>query len=272
MPAMLHNLHELAVLAQQTALVAGEAVLLYCLSRILFVWALEAAVMGGHGGGWVVKLLRTPGNMVHEVSHAAGYLIFGFRVKALVPAISDPQGRGLCRPGKAWSPLAFPWLATAAAALMPLLVGALVLRGLASCLQIPFTSGPGADGGPGPFLLGSLKATLWQLHYHDWRTWAFLLLCFSVSAELAPSDTDLRRGVPAIVALSVGLLAAALLLGGLRPHSPAWLWFRAVSSSGLHWLAGVWAFGLLATGVAAVFALPAAVVFRRLRRALRARR
>ena len=71
-------------LVPQVLMVAAQAFLLYCLSRLLFVWVLRALANDGHGGGALVKLLRLPGNAVHELSHCIGYLVCGYRVKHLV--------------------------------------------------------------------------------------------------------------------------------------------------------------------------------------------
>jgi hypothetical protein len=187
-PPVMHSFAAVKILAQEITIVAVEIVFLYALSRILFDWVLKAFATRSHGGGWFIKALRLPGNAVHEVSHAIGYLIFGYRIRDLDTCITDPKGRGACHPGPAWSPIAFPWLATAAAAAFPLLMGPLVLRGLASVLDIPFTTGKHQpNDGATLFLFDSLRATLHALNFHDWRTYLFLILAFSVGAELAPA-------------------------------------------------------------------------------------
>jgi len=263
---------EVRALAQEIAFVALEAALLYSLSRLLFVWVLESVVMRGHGGGWAIKLLRLPGNMVHEVSHAAGYWLCGYRVRELVPCISDPQGRGLCRVGKPWSPVASPWLATVTSAVLPLLVGTLVLRGLASVLEIPFTGGErGPHDGPVMSLLRSIWATLWSLDYREWRTYVFLLLAFSIGAELAPSETDLRRSIAPLLGIALGLAITAVYLGCLHPDWLAWKLFAQYLSRGLYWVAAALGFGFLATALAATFTLGPAIAWRKARRRMNAR-
>lgn len=254
-------------LAEKVILVALEAVALYCLSRILFVWVLQALATRQTGGGWLIKVLRLPGNLVHEISHATGYLLCGYRVKRLVLCISDPKGRGACKPGRAWCPIAFPWLATASAAVLPLIIGALSLRGIAVMLDIPFTNGPGAPGdGPLLVLWDGVRATLRAMDYHDWRTYLFLYFGFSIGAELAPSQTDLRRSVIPVLGIAIGLACATYYLGHLHADSRAWEVFAGALSRGLRWMSSLLAFGILATALLAAVTVIPALVWRAARR------
>lgn len=232
--------------ARQIALVAGEAAVLFLASRLLFTWVLESA----WGSAWwrrlLVAILRTPGNLLHEVSHAIGYLLTGYRVRRIVPFLLDPEGRGLCQPGRPWSPVALPWLATGAAALMPLITGALALQYLSTVLGVP--QDPQAlAGGPGAWR--QLPHILLGLDYHSWRTWVFLYLALSIGAELAPSDVDLRRSLPALAAAAGLLVVLTIAVAQLAPTSAlrhdyviylSWL-IRATSS--------VLDFGLMAVGL-----------------------
>ncbi len=95
-------------LIRQIRLVAGEAALLYIASRLVFIWALES--VAGRSGlrRFLLGILRGPGNILHEVSHAVGYTVAGYRVRRVVPFFLDREGRGKCQPGKPWSPLALP--------------------------------------------------------------------------------------------------------------------------------------------------------------------
>jgi len=254
-------------LTQKVLIVALEAVFLYALSRILFVWVLQALVMRQEGGGWIVRCLRLPGNVVHELSHAAGYLVCGYTIKHLSFCTNDPRGRGRCRPGDPWSPVHFPWLATAAAAVFPLIMGAAALRLVAHFLGIQFFEGYRVDGeGVTLRVVDSVWATLRGLDYHDWRTYLFLLLGFSIGAELAPSETDLRRSVVPLLGLAAGVIGALLYLGYRAPDSSLWLWYSHSLAAGLAWLSSLLGFGVLATMlIAAVTVLPA-LAFRALRR------
>lgn len=88
-------------LFEKLAVVAAQGVLLFVLSRALFVWVLQALASRNPRarGGWLVLLVRLPGNLVHEISHALGFLICGYRVRRLVPCIFDRAGGGACQPG-----------------------------------------------------------------------------------------------------------------------------------------------------------------------------
>ncbi|MEI6500064.1 MAG: hypothetical protein WCP21_03445, partial [Armatimonadota bacterium] len=112
------------IMALNSALlsVAAEAALLLVLSRILFILVVSAFA-DRRGKGLVLGVLRLPGNFIHELSHAIGFLLCGYRIKRLLLCVFDREGRGFCTPGAAWSPFAFPQLAVGVAALMPLLLG-----------------------------------------------------------------------------------------------------------------------------------------------------
>ena len=258
-----------AHVAAKIAMVALQAGTLYCLSRLLFVWVLQSLATGGHGGGWAVKVLRLPGNIVHEVSHALGYLLCGYRVQRLQFCVSDPKGRGMCRPGKPWSPVSFPWLATAAAALLPLVTGALVLRGVAEVLDIPFTQDDRDPGEPAPVTFwNTIWLTLQMLDYRDWRTWLFLYAGFSIGAELAPSDVDLKRSLVPVGALGAGLAAFTLYVGGLHPTSALWRWSSVALAEGMAALSSVLVFGIIATSLLIALTAGPAMLWRGIRRIL----
>lgn len=260
------------LLAQKVLIVALEATFLYALSRILFVWVLQAMVVRRQGGGWFVRLLRLPGNVVHELSHAAGYLLCGYRVKKLAFCVNDPRGRGRCQPGDPWSPIHFPWLATASAAVFPLLLGTVALQQMARLLGIHFLMGESLDGsGMTLQLLDSLRATLSNLSHDDWRTYVFLLLGFSIGAELAPSETDLRRSVVPLLGLAAGAIGALFYLGYRLPDSGLWRWYSESLSVGLAWLSSLLGFGVLATALIAAVTVVPALLLRVARRRVAAR-
>jgi hypothetical protein len=247
-----------AVLGEMVLLVALEAFLLFALSRLLFACVLRSLAGRARGGGGLIRWLRLPGNLVHEVSHAAGYLLCGFRVKRLETTVSDPEGRGLCEPGAPWAAAAIPWLATGAAAVLPLVFGALFLRGLAMLLGVRFVNGGhGLEGGAVGLLVATIRETLHRMDLLDWRAWVFLYLGFSVGAELAPSASDFRRCVAPLTATAVVLAGMTFYLGLGHAASPAWQWYSRTLAGALQWLFSLLGFAVLTTAlVAAVTVLP----------------
>ncbi|HEY3396258.1 MAG TPA: hypothetical protein VGM19_01245 [Armatimonadota bacterium] len=233
--------------------VALQGVLLFIMSRGLFVWVLQAFASRHprRRGGWVVQVVRLPGNLVHELSHAVGFLVCGYRVRRLIPCVADRAGAGACQPGAPWSPLAVPWLATGLAAVAPLVLGALVLSGAAQWLQIPLGAKLSLDA-PGRSVLDSFYHSLAALDYRSWHTWLFLYLAFTIGAELAPSSTDVALGIPAL--LAVGALTAAILLGvyQLAPDAPLRVITVRDVTLALDWLSHLFSFGLLTTGVVVI--------------------
>jgi len=153
---------------------------------------------GVDGHKWVEHLLSDlPGG-------AIGFLIFGYRVKRLRLGVFDREGRGCCTPGAAWSPFAFPQLAVGLAALMPLLLGSVVLVTAAGLLGV----GAPVDVGHGSIIEGVWQQSLRLLHSLDWSRWqtyAFLYLALSIGAELSPSSTDLRYALPTVLILALGV-------------------------------------------------------------------
>jgi len=250
-------------LLTKLALVAVQGVVLFLLSRGLFAWALEALASRRNvrGGGWLVRVVRLPGNLVHEISHAVGFLISGYRVRRIIPCIFDKNGTGACQPGEKWLPIALPWLAAGIAALAPLLVGALVLYGVARFLNIPLNHAPVAAEAPARSLLRALYDGLVSLDYGAPTTWLFLYLAFSIGAELAPSSTDVVLGIPALLAL--GALTAAVVLGVYQLPAEAPLRELVVREAGrgLAWLSRIFGFAIITTGAAAVITfLPASLL------------
>lgn len=249
-------------LVSKLLLVAVEGIILFLLSRTLFLWVLQALASRNRRkrGGWLVQLLRLPGNLIHEISHAVAFLICGYRVRRLVPCVFDRAGTGACQRGQPWSPLALPWLATGVAALAPLLVGALLLYGVARWLDIPLNTQLSAET-PGRSVLDSLYGGLLALDYRSLHTWLFLYLAFTIGAELAPSATDVRQGIPAL--LVVSLVAAAVLLGvyQLEPQAPLRLVVIHEIAHGLEGLSKILSFGIITTALVTVLTfLPAALV------------
>lgn len=243
---------------------AGEGLLLFLISRLLFVYVVSA-VADRRGKGVLLAALRLPGNIVHEYSHALGFWLCGYRVKRVLLCLFDPQGRGSCQPGPAWSPITLPWLATGVAALLPLLTGSLLLLQVAALLgiKLPHLGVPGEALASG--MLPQALSLVDRLDWHSWRSYVFLYLGLSLGAELAPSATDLRYGLPALAGLLAGV----------------WLFFfTAARAPGLHdWahttqdvlvqlaqqLGQVWGLTLVVTGATLLLCLLPGLLLKLLR-------
>lgn len=250
-------------LLNQIAVVFAEAVVLYMLSRLLFVWVLQSLASRNPQarGGCLVRWLRLPGNLVHELSHTLGYLVCGYTVRRMVLCIFDTQGRGSCQPGRRWSPLALPWLASGVAAVAPLVVGTLVLRGVAQALGISLHTASGVHYTVGTLLIDNIRVNLSALDYHHWQTYLFLYLAFSIGSELSPSQVDLRRSVPTLLAAAVGLAVMVIVLKRLPPEAPVYTFLSTHLQAGLNSLQALLNFGILTTALAtAITILPAALV------------
>ena len=228
---------------------AGEAVILYAGSRMIFEWVLGSAAGPARYRRLLVGILRLPGNILHECSHALGYLLAGYRVRQIVFFFVDPEGRGVCRPGKPWSPLTLPWLATGAAALMPLLAGAVALQFLCRWLSVP--------GEPGRLVEGNLAEILVALDYRSWQTWLFVYLALSIGAELAPSEIDLRKSVPALLVAAAAGIVLILAVSSLAPDAPVRHHFDVYIGWLLSWVSSTLDFGLMAV---ALVGIPAALI------------
>ena len=121
------------------AVVLAQTALLYAVSRRLllgYVLGTLASRLTGPRGRRLIALIRLPGNLVHELSHAAAYLATGYRIRRFATCWRDPEGRGFVETGPPWS--AFHWapLSAALSCAAPLVVGAVVLRGLGLALGL----------------------------------------------------------------------------------------------------------------------------------------
>ncbi len=241
-------------LIRRVLLVAGEAVILYAGSRLIFEWVLRSAAGPTRFRCLLVGILRLPGNILHECSHALGYLLAGYRVRQIIFFFVDPEGRGVCRPGKPWSPVALPWLATGAAALMPLLAGAMALQFLCKWLNVP--------GDPGQLVEGNLAAILLALDFRSWQTWLFVYLALSIGAELAPSEIDLRKSIPALLAAAAAGIVLILTVSSLAPDALLRHHFDVYLGWLLSWVSSALDFGLMAVALVGVPAALIAPLFR----------
>ena len=250
-------------LLNRILIVLAEAVILYMLSRLLFVWVLQSVASRNprSRGGRLLQWLRLPGNLVHELSHAVGYLVCGYTVRRMVPCIFDREGRGSCQPGRRWSPLALPWLASGLAAPAPLLVGTLVLRGVAQALDIHLYTLAVADSTLTALLVENIWDNLSALNYHNWQTYLFLYLAFSIGSELSPSQVDVRRSLPTLLVGGAGLAALVVVLRQLPLEAPVYVFLSTHLQDGLSSLQALLDFGILTTAlVAAITILPASLI------------
>jgi len=240
-------------LIRRVMLVAGEAVFLYVASRLVFERVLRATWGRAPARRWLVGFLRLPGNILHESSHALGYYLAGYTVRRVVFFFVDEEGRGYCRPGRPWSPIALPWLATGLAALMPLVTGAVGLWAASLLLGVP--------GDPSDVTMTTdwrrLADVLTGLDYRAWHTWAFLYLALSIGAELAPSEIDLPKSVPAVIAAAVLVVLAILGVSELHADSTLRAQFDVYFSAALSWTSAVLDFGIMALVLVGV---PAAII------------
>ncbi len=252
-------------LLSQIAIVLAEAAGLYVLSRLLFVWVLQSMASRAHRGGRLLQWLRLPGNLVHELSHALGYLVCGYTVRRMVPCIFDRQGRGSCQPGRPWSPLALPWLASGIAAVSPLLVGTLALRGVAQALGIHLHAASVADCTLATLLVDNIWANLSALNYHHWHTYLFLYLAFSIGSELSPSEVDVRRSLPMLLIGAVSTAALIIALTRLPAQAPVVDFLMTHVQAGLSSLQALLDFGIVTTALVAAIAIVPATIIRALR-------
>ncbi len=243
-------------------MVAAEAAILYTASRLIFIWVLESAAGRARWRRFLVGILRGPGNILHEVSHALGYLLSGYRVRRIVPFFFDREGRGICQPGRPWSPLALPWLATGLAALMPLLTGALVLRGVSSWLGVPGDPDSLAQGVP----WRQIPDILLGLDYQAWQTWVFLYLAMSIGAELAPSDVDLRKSLPSLLVATLILVGVVAVISTLETDARLRHDFVIYLGWLTSWVSSVLDFGIMAVGLVMIPAVLLGPFLRRRRR------
>lgn len=238
-------------LIRRVILVAGEAAFLFVASRLVFDRVLRATWGRAPARQLFVGILRAPGNILHEASHALGYLLGGYRVSRLVPFFLDEEGRGYCRAGARWAPWGVPWIATGLAALMPLAVGAVALWALSQILGVPED--------PDALVVTAdwrrLVDILLGLDYHSWRTWAFLYLALSIGAELAPSEIDLKASLPALAAAAGLLVAAVVAVAEVDALAPLRHEVDVYAGWGLSWAASILDFGIMALALVGIPAM-----------------
>ncbi|HCU35381.1 MAG TPA: hypothetical protein DGT21_07945 [Armatimonadetes bacterium] len=241
-----------------------QALLLMVISRTLF----RALVMafGTRGGGGIVTFLRIVGNIIHETSHALGYLLFGYLVKHIVFCALDPQRTGVCVRGRPWSRFALPWLADGAAALMPLIIGSVALAWVGRLLGV--IDYQAMDVGGTAMLravVDQALALLGSLDWSRWQTYLFLYLALSISAEVSPSHTDVRYSLPALAAVAV--IAGLLVFSAQHAQGLNELLTRAGNwmLPGIEKLFAVWSLALVLMLLVSAVVIPVTFVIQSLR-------
>jgi hypothetical protein len=149
---------------------------------------------------------------------------------------------------------------------MPLVVGSLVLVTAARWLGI---LDPAITPQPSNLLPG-----VWQhafvlirhFNWHQWQSWLFLYLALSLGAELAPSQTDLRYGLPTLLVLVAGIWLFFFGLHHARHLHSYELLLLAATTRALWRIGGVLGLALTATTMAALVTLVPGMLVRALRR------
>lgn len=158
----------------------------------------QRPLLGRLGSGVVQHLVRLPGNLLHELAHAVMILATGYTVADLSVSLFDREGRGHVTPGPAWTRYARPYVTNLVSPVAPAFVGLAALAALHRLAGIPAL----------PTTFAGIVPTLATVPWDHWQLWLALFLAFSVSAEMSPSDVDMRVWRwPA--------LGAAVLLGAL---------------------------------------------------------
>lgn len=233
------SLHELLVLF-------ALGIALALVSRIWFARYLIRGLLAPAGRHFriVYQLLRTPGNLIHETSHAMGLLIAGVRIADLRFWFNDPEGRGYVLAGPAYAPWGRPLLARLLAAPAPLLAGALALQAAARLLEVPYDTlmlhvGPHHWPGRAQLLhvWETIRSWLWT-PTGALQAFLFGFLALSIGLELAPSKEDLKE-------LAWPLFLVAIVLGLMEGAWRQWPASRTYLSkpdhyvaAGLAWLSG----------------------------------
>ena len=174
--------------------------------RVLSKILLNISMAGGTLYRYLYLLLTLPGIIVHELSHAAGFLVSGYRVKEINFGVRDMVNGGYCRAGARYFPFTVPVLADAVASLSPFVSGGLIMIVMLRWLRIDYGIDVTSVYGFSKMLAGILK----NVDYSDWRTYLFFYLSMTVGSQVSPSKTDLKYVVPNTVLIT--LVAFALVM------------------------------------------------------------
>lgn len=261
------------MLAPTVALLAIAVAVTSLLRRVLDASAIRA----GGTGSWAFLVLHAPGNVFHELAHATGFLVAGYRIDRIRFFFNDDQGGGgYCRSGAPWAPWANPPLRALLAASAPLILGSLGFAALLWSMGIdPGRQRVGGDlptqfAGIVPHLLDQARAlgdTARRIDPGDGRTWALGAAAFLLGAHMLPSTSDLA-GI--LFALATVFLAAWLGAVG-SDQGPAWLaGFAATLRDAIVWVLvrvnALIALGIACCAAALVVSLPLVALARAGRR------
>jgi hypothetical protein len=211
----LYNITRMPHLLQLAAAATVEAAGLVLVSRLLFLAGFT--LMGNppaSRGRLLWHLFRLPGNLIHELSHALVLCIVGYRVVCVRLSILDKHGRGEVLAQGRWHRLIPAILGWPAASIAPIVGGIAAIVVLTRVLGVPLPQSPYQATTLGEELVARWAAVLRNVNLASWQGWLFVLLVLSIGAELAPSDRDLRAGLPSllIVGSVLCLLAAVCYL------------------------------------------------------------
>lgn len=236
-----------------------EAALLVILSRLLFVAAF--GLLGNRRsrrGSLAWHLLRLPGNLVHELSHAVVLWVSGFRISAVRLSILDPNGRGEVVARGRWHRLVPSTIGWAAASMAPLVGAIVVICALMHFFGVMPAWTVDPHSSVGEALLARWTAVLKALNLSAWQGWVFLLLVLSIGAELAPSQQDFRACLPWLIVAASLLCMAAAIFYAAPPLAGPRQWFDARATAALNKILIAEELALAVTGAAGlVLAIPA---------------
>lgn len=215
--------------------------------------------------------LHGPGNVFHEVAHAAGFVVSGYRVARIRFFFNDDRGGGgYCQSGAPWAFWASAPLRALLAAPAPLILGSLLFAAVLWAMGLAPHGALVADALPEGWdavvpHLADRGWALWGLAARvdpgDGRTWALVALAFLLGAHMLPSASDLAGIAFALVALLAMLWLAALVAG----DGPAWARGPAAAvGDGVAWLLtranALLAVGLACCGAALAASVPVALL------------
>lgn len=207
-----------------------EALLLCAMSRLLFLAGYRLFGNPRQGtGGWVWHLFRTPGNLVHEMSHAVALLAAGFRVKRVRLSLRDPNGRGEVVVCGRWLRLIPDKWAWALASMSPLVAGIGTILLLMHYLVEPRTVGTFAASSLGEAVVARVFSVLGRIPWNHWPTYGMLFLVLSVGSELSPSDRDVKTALPRLAAAAAFACMLGAAFYSAPPGAPARAWFDAAA-------------------------------------------
>jgi hypothetical protein len=206
-----------------------EAGLLCLLSRLLFLAGYRLIGNPKHPrGGRLWHLLRLPGNLVHEASHAIVLLVTGYRVEAVSLSIFDREGRGQVVARGRWHHLTPGWAAWGLAAFAPIVGGMVAI----SLLMRPLGLAGGAQAvsstSMAQVFLARVQDVVGGVNWHAWQGYLLLALVLSIGSELAPSDRDVRGTLPGLL----GAAALACLVGAFFYAGPVGIEWRGGFDAG----------------------------------------